>query len=216
MNNFGSVLSDKYNTYEDEELLQLIEKGNSEALDFLIYKYRNIVRMKAQSYYLIGADRDDLHQEGMIGLFKAIRDYKYDKSTPFKTFAELCISRQIITAIKTASRQKHIPLNSSVSLDKPIFEEESDRTLLETLYDTNAKDPELLLIYQEKLLDIEKKLFDVLSNLEREVLILYLDGKTYKEISEKLNRSLKAIDNALTRIKRKFERYFQMKDFYIH
>ena len=112
-----------------KQLVELVHKGDSEAFDYLIHKYRNFVRAKARSYFLIGADKEDIVQEGMIGLYKAIRDFKGDKLSSFKAFAELCITRQIITAIKTATRQKHIPLNSYVSLDKPIYDEESDRTL---------------------------------------------------------------------------------------
>ena len=127
-------------TMEDEAVIEMVHQGESEALDFLIKKYRNFVRAKARSYFLIGADKEDIVQEGMIGLYKAIRDYKEDKLTSFKAFAELCITRQIITAIKTATRQKHIPLNSYVSLDKPIYDEESDRTLLDVI--SGAKDNE--------------------------------------------------------------------------
>ena len=118
---------------EDEQVIEMVHVGDSDALDYLITKYRNFVRAKARSYFLIGADREDIVQEGMIGLYKSIRDFREDKLTSFKAFAELCITRQIITAIKTATRQKHIPLNSYVSLDKPIYDEESDRTLLDVI-----------------------------------------------------------------------------------
>lgn len=196
----------------DEELVELVHKGNSDALDYLIHKYRQFVRAKARSYFLIGADREDLVQEGMIGLFKAIRDYKDDKSASFKAFAELCITRQIITAIKTATRQKHIPLNSYVSLDKPVFDEESDRTLLDMLTGSKTMDPEELVINQEEFDHIEVKMTELLSDLEREVLALYLDGQSYQEISGELNRHVKSIDNALQRVKRKLEKYLESRD----
>ncbi len=122
-----------FERFNDEELIEMVHQGNTDALDFLITKYRLLVRAKARSYFLIGADKEDIVQEGMIGLYKAIRDFKGDKLASFRAFAELCITRQIITAIKTATRQKHIPLNSYISLDKPIFDEESDRTLMDVL-----------------------------------------------------------------------------------
>ncbi|MBL1992418.1 RNA polymerase sporulation sigma factor SigH, partial [Klebsiella pneumoniae] len=155
---------------------------------------------------------EDIVQEGMIGLFKAIRDYKEDKLSSFKAFAELCITRQIITAIKTATRQKHIPLNSYVSLDKPIYDEESDRTLLDVISEAKVTDPEEMIISQEEYTDIESKISELLSDLERKVLSLYLDGRSYQEISEQLNRHVKSIDNALQRVKRKLERYMEMRE----
>lgn len=199
-------------TLSDEQLVEFVHNGNSEALDFLIRKYRNFVRAKARSYFLIGADKEDIVQEGMIGLYKAVRDYKGDKLSTFKAFAELCITRQIITAIKTATRQKHIPLNSYVSLDKPIYDEESDRTLMDVLTGTKASDPEELMINREQFSSIEGKVNELLSDLERQVLALYLDGRSYQEISEKLNRHVKSIDNALQRVKRKLERYLEFKE----
>lgn len=187
---------------EDDEIIRLIHCGNSQALDFLINKYINFVRAKARTYFIIGADKEDIIQEGMIGLYKAIRDYDGDKLSSFKAFAELCVTRQIITAIKTATRQKHTPLNSYVSLDKPIYDEESDRTLLDVIGGTKAIDPQELLVNRENFFDMEGKLSELLSTLEKEVLRLYLDGCTYQEISVKLKRHVKSIDNALQRIKR--------------
>lgn len=197
---------------EDEKIIDLVHQGDSEALDYLITKYRNFVRAKARSYFLIGADREDIVQEGMIGLYKAIRDFKEDKLSSFKAFAELCITRQIITAIKTATRQKHIPLNSYVSLDKPIYDEESDRTLMDVISGAKVTDPEELIINQEEFDDIEVKMGELLSDLERKVLVLYLDGRSYQEISEELNRHVKSIDNALQRVKRKLERYLELRE----
>ncbi|KKB34850.1 RNA polymerase sporulation sigma factor SigH [Bacillus thermotolerans] len=199
-------------TLQDEQLIELMHKGDSDALDFLIHKYKNFVRAKARSYFLIGADREDIVQEGMIGLYKAIRDYKEDKLTTFKAFAELCITRQIITAIKTATRQKHIPLNSYISLDKPIYDEESDRTLMDVITEAKMLSPEELIISREQFSSIEDKMNELLSDLERKVLALYLDGQSYQEISVELNRHVKSIDNALQRVKRKLERYLEFKE----
>lgn len=209
---FLSENSVQFRELEDEEVVELVRGGDTEALEYLINKYKNFVRAKSRSYFLVGADREDIIQEGMIGLFKAIRDYKEDKLSSFKAFAELCITRQIITAIKTATRQKHIPLNSYVSLDKPIYDEESDRTLLDVISETKVTDPEELIINQEEYVDIELKISELLSDLERKVLSLYLDGRSYQEISEQLNRHVKSIDNALQRVKRKLERYVEMRE----
>jgi RNA polymerase sporulation-specific sigma factor len=197
---------------EDESLVELVHEGDSAALEYLINKYKNFVRAKARSYFLIGADREDIIQEGMIGLYKAIRDFKEDKLSSFKAFAELCITRQMITAIKTATRQKHIPLNSYVSLDKPIYDEESDRTLMDVICGTKVTDPEELIINQEEFDDIEVKMGEILSDLERKVLMLYLDGRSYQEISVDLDRHVKSIDNALQRVKRKLERYLELRE----
>ncbi|QHJ69678.1 MULTISPECIES: RNA polymerase sporulation sigma factor SigH [Planococcaceae] len=212
MGNQEQVQARRFMEMTDEELVSLVHDGNTEALDFLINKFRHFVRMKARSYFLIGADKEDIIQEGMIGLYKAIRDFRSDKLSSFRAFAELCIIRQIITAIKTATRQKHIPLNSYVSLDKPIYDEESDRTLMDVLTDNGVDDPQQLMINNEEFMYMEEKMGEVLSELEREVLALYLDGQTYQEISEKLERHVKSIDNALQRVKRKLERHLQIDE----
>lgn len=212
MENYDQVQTQRFTDMTDEELVSLVHSGNTEALDFLITKFRPFVRMKARSYFLIGADKEDIIQEGMIGLYKAIRDFKSDKLSSFRAFAELCIIRQIITAIKTATRQKHIPLNSYISLDKPIYDEESDRTLMDVLTGNGVDDPEDLIIHNEEFQYMEEKMGEVLSELEREVLALYLDGQSYQEISEKLERHVKSIDNALQRVKRKLERHLQINE----
>jgi len=197
---------------EDEEIVMTARTGNDKALEYLINKYKNFVRAKARAYFLVGADREDIIQEGMIGLFKAIRDFKVDRLTSFKCFAELCITRQIITAVKTATRQKHIPLNSYISLNKPIYDEESDRTLIDVISDNEvAPNPEEMIISREEMVVIEEKLNELLSRLEWKVLSLYLEGKSYSEIAEELNRHVKSIDNALQRVKRKLERYVEEK-----
>lgn len=198
---------DAFEVMIDEDIVELAQDGDDIAQEFLINKYKNFVRAKARSYFLIGADREDIIQEGMIGLYKAIRDFRGDKLSSFRAFAELCITRQIITAIKTATRQKHIPLNSYVSLNKPIYDEESDRTLLDVLSGSKITDPEELMIHQEEFRDIEFRMGELLSDLESKVLRYYLDGKSYQEIAEDLDRHVKSIDNALQRVKRKVERY---------
>lgn len=203
---------DRFSTMLDEEVVEDARNGDRQALEFLIHKYKNFVRAKARSYFLIGADREDIIQEGMIGLYKAIRDYRSDKLSSFRAFAELCITRQIITAIKTATRQKHIPLNSYVSLNKPIYDEESDRTLMDILSGTKICDPEELIISQEEFSTIEAKIEELLSDLEWEVLTSYLQGKSYQEIAEDLDRHVKSIDNALQRVKRKLERFLNSKE----
>ena len=195
----------------DEEVVLEAKDGNARAQEYLITKYENFVKAKAKSYFLIGADKEDIYQEGMIGLYKAIRDFKPDKLTTFKAFAELCVRRQIITAIKTATRQKHIPLNTYVSLNKPIYEEESDRTLLDILSGLKITDPEELVISQEQMEHIEKEIEKSLSSLEMEVLTSYLDGKSYQEIACDLDRHAKSIDNALQRVKRKLEKCLNLK-----
>ncbi|OZT79309.1 RNA polymerase sporulation sigma factor SigH [Marinococcus halophilus] len=190
---------------EDEILIEFARAGDNQALERLIEKYRHLVRAKSRSYFLIGGDYEDIIQEGMIGLYKAVRDFRGDKLSSFRAFAELCITRQIITAIKTATRQKHSPLNSYISLDKPVYEEDSERPLLDILVETHAKSPEDLLIIREKHEDMETKIGSVLSELEQQVLQLYIDGRSYQEMSGLLGRRNKSIDNALQRIKRKLE-----------
>ncbi|MBU3091343.1 RNA polymerase sporulation sigma factor SigH [Clostridium sp. CM028] len=190
----------------DEEVVIEAQNGNVRAQEYLINKYRNFIKAKAKSYFLIGADKEDIYQEGMIGLYKAIRDFKADRLSSFRAFAEICVTRQIITAIKTATRQKHIPLNTYISLNKPIYDEESDRTLLDVLSGAKITDPEELVISREEVISIQNEIGEVLSELEMEVLMSYLDGKSYQEIACDLDRHAKSIDNALQRVKRKLEK----------
>ncbi|HBB9211275.1 TPA: RNA polymerase sporulation sigma factor SigH [Escherichia coli] len=204
-------LNSMFTGKKDEDIVALAKTGNNRALEYLLCKYQNFVKAKAKSYFLIGADKEDIYQEGMIGLFKAIRDFKDDKLASFKVFAELCITRQIITAVKTATRQKHIPLNTYISLNKPIYDEESDRTLLDILSGIRVSDPEELIIDREEMENIESKIQEVLSGLEMEVLNSYLDGKSYQEIASDLDRQAKSIDNALQRVKRKLEKCLEQR-----
>ena len=201
-----------YEDMRDEDIVELARKGDCSALEYLFEKYKSFVRFKSRSYFLVGADGEDIFQEGMIGLYKAIRDYDKDKRASFRVFAEICITRQIITAIKSATRQKHIPLNSYISLNKPIYDEETDRTLLDIVSGTKITDPEELVISNEELYFMEGQIEELLSELEREVLISYLDGKSYQEIAKEMDRQVKSIDNALQRVKKKLERYLEIRE----
>ncbi|CAM2767495.1 RNA polymerase sporulation sigma factor SigH [Hathewaya histolytica] len=200
------MMEKQFENMLDEEVVLEAKNGDKSAQEYLINKYENFVKSKSKAYFLIGADKEDIYQEGMIGLYKAIRDFKPDKLASFKAFAELCVTRQIITAIKTATRQKHIPLNTYVSLNKPIYDEESDRTLIDVLSSLKVTNPEELIISREEVSSMEKEISGVLSDLELEVLMSYLDGKSYQEIACDLDRHAKSIDNALQRVKRKLEK----------
>ena len=190
------------NSQQDEyDIVLKASKGDKIALEYIIKKYKNFVKAKAKSYFLIGADKEDIIQEGMIGLYKAVRDFDASKTNSFKGFADICITRQIITAIKTATRQKHIPLNSYISLNKPVYDEESERTLLDIIATSIVTDPEELIISKEELKHIESKMNELLSDLELQVVEYYLNGKSYQYIADKLKRDVKSIDNALQRVK---------------
>ena len=197
---------------DEYEMVLKASNGDIIALEHIINKYKNFVKAKAKSYFLVGADKEDIIQEGMIGLYKAIRDFDGSKTNSFKCFAEICITRQIITAIKTATRQKHIPLNSYVSLNKPIYDEESDRTLMDIIAASIITDPEELIISKEELKNIESKMNEILSKLELQVLELYLNGISYQYIADIIGRDVKSIDNALQRVKRKMEKYLENRN----
>ena len=200
-----------FDSMTDEQVVKLAQDADSRALEYLLNKSKNFVRTKARSYFLIGADHEDIVQEGMLGLYKAIRDFKEDRQTSFRAFAELCITRQIITAIKTATRQKHIPLNSYISLNQPIYEEDSDRTRLDVITAGGISNPEDMLIDREDLSFIEGRIGQMMSDLEKQVLVLYMEGKSYVEIADEMGRHVKSIDNALQRIKRKLLKYLEEK-----
>jgi len=196
-----------------DEMLVSHAKNSETALEYLIEKYKNFVLKKSRPYFLIGADKDDLIQEGMIGLYKAIMDYNGDKNASFKTFANLCITRQIITAIKTSTRQKHIPLNSYLSLDKPLFDEETDVTVGENISSELFTEPEEQIIHSEDINNIRNGIDTVLTDMEKRVLKLYLEARSYKEISQALKKPAKSIDNALQRVKKKLEKHINsLKD----
>ncbi len=202
---------EKYGANTDEEIVRLIHNGDKEAQDFLIDKYKRLVRVKSRLYFIIGADREDIIQEGMIGLYKAIRDFNPEKQTLFYAFAELCITRQMLTAIKAATRQKHMPLNSYVSLNKAVFEDDTERTYLDTLVESHMVSPEDLLIGREEKRNIENHMSRVLSDLETKVLSLYLQGNSYTEIGQAVSKDEKSIDNALQRARRKVEKILRIK-----
>jgi len=197
----------------DEDLVAAVRDGDDEALTLLLTKYRSFARSKARSYFLVGADREDIIQEGMIGLYKAIRDFNPALSTSFRAFAELCVTRQVITAIKTATRQKHTPLNNYVSFHRPLSsDEDGDRCLADVIPTTSICDPADLVISSDRIRAMQAHLDEVLSDLEAEVLRLYVDGKSYHEIASVLRRHVKSIDNALQRIKRKLDGHLRDRE----
>ncbi|ADO77829.1 RNA polymerase sporulation sigma factor SigH [Halanaerobium praevalens] len=206
---FDDISLEEYQQMSDDELVELVHQGDMEAQETLIKRYKNFVLAKSRSYFLVGADREDIVQEGMIGLYKAVRDYKIERLASFRAFAELCITRQIITAIKAATRQKHQPLNTYISLNKPIYDEESDRTLLDILKGGKLSNPEALFISNETYDLIESEISSMLSDLEFDVLQEYLDGKSYQKIADSLGKHVKSVDNALQRVKRKLEVFLE-------
>jgi RNA polymerase sporulation-specific sigma factor len=194
----------------DEDLVARYQGGDQDALNVMLARYRRFARAKARSYFLIGADSDDIEQEGMIGLYKAARDFRADRQVSFRAFAELCITRQVITAIKAATRQKHQPLNQYVSIsgvrggDDP-----GERSIEDLLNDHNMADPADEVISRERMDSMRRSMAEMLSGLEVDVLRLYVEGKSYQEIGEHLGRHVKSIDNALQRIKRKLDLHLQ-------
>lgn len=194
----------------DDELVRRLRAGDEAALMELLDRYRGFARARARSYFLVGADREDLMQEAMIGLYKAVRDFNEDVGAPFRGFAEMCISRQILTAIKTATRQKHGPLNSYVSISVAAPGEQT--TVVELLPTGVSSDPAELVISAERIRALQRHFDEALSDLEIEVLRLYVDGKTYVEIATMLDRQVKSVDNALQRIKRKLDGHLKAQD----
>jgi RNA polymerase sporulation-specific sigma factor len=192
-------------TGSDEQLVQAARAGDERALHDLLDRYRGFARRRARSYFLVGGDREDVLQEGMIGLYKAIRDYAEGHGASFRSFAELCITRQILTAVKTATRQKHTPLNCYVSFDRP-HGDDLGGTVGDRLAVEVAADPLELLVEDDDLRDLQRTFDEVLSALETEVVQLYVEGRSYQEIAALLGRHVKTIDNALQRSKRKLER----------
>lgn len=203
----GSFGLNSFDAASDEELISLAQNGSGGALDFLLKKHSELVKKIANRYFLVGADHDDLVQEGMIGLFKAVRSYENDKNASFRSFAELCITRNILTAIKSATRQKHKPLNSYVSLDRPVYGNgDEETTLMDVIDRSETVNPEDILLSQERIDVLEKRLARFLSDMECKVLLYYLRGEDYGDIAGKLGTDRKAVDNALQRIRRKFEK----------
>jgi RNA polymerase sporulation-specific sigma factor len=196
----------------DDDLVALFHEGHFEAVDLLLERYRRFARAKARGYFLIGADFDDIEQEGMIGLFKAVRDFRPDRQSSFRAFAELCVTRQILTAIKTSTRHKHQPLNQYVSLSGVRSVEDPDeRPLEDLLRDIKVSDPADELVSWECMAELRAAIVRVLSDLEVDVLRLYVEGRSYQEIGDLLGRHAKSIDNALQRIKRKLECHLEQR-----
>lgn len=188
---------------DEEVVLHIQQTKDVKAQEYVLQKYKKIAVMKSKEYFLVGADRDDIIQEGMIGLYKAIRDFKDEKLASFRAFAEICVTRQILTAIKGANRQKHIPLNSYISLSKPLYGEGGYKTMLDFTSGDDRINPEDILLTKEDHREIEEKLSSVLSSFEWQVLRSYLMGKSYREIAKELAREPKAVDNAIQRVKHK-------------
>ena len=198
-----------YDLLTDEQLLTLHRGGDALAEEMLYARYKQVVRSKARTYFLIGADREDIIQEGMIGLYKAVCDYQFDKQASFRAFAELCITRQIITAIKSATRKKHIPLNTYISLNRSVYEGDTERPLIDVLSSTQISDPEEVLIGRESYEAVADSIEHTLSKLERGALDLYLMGYSYQQIADALQKSTKCVDNAIQRVKKKLEEYLK-------
>lgn len=190
----------------DDEVIGLAKQGNLPALEHILRRYSGFVKSRARPYFLMGADREDILQEGMIGLYKAVRDFRPEKAVSFRVFAEVCITRQIITAIKTATRQKHVPLNSYISLNRPMFEDGSEKNLGDLLSGEKNMNPEDLMIDRENYEAIGNKITRLLSDREFRTLSLYLQGKSYQEMAEELQCTVKTVDNALQRVKKKLEK----------
>lgn len=196
----------EYGEKTDEELVELAKIYDPTASDELYHRYKNTVRGKARPYFLVGADREDLLQEGMIGFFKAVRDFDSSKSPLFRPFAELCITRQILTAIKQATRNKHTPLNKYDSLYRTVYDDDSDKRLMDMISSGTAQDPEELYLKQEFSRDLNNAIEELLTPYEHRVLEMFLDGHSYSAIAAELGRSSKSVDNALQRIRHKLEK----------
>ena len=205
-NVFYSTDNKDYDNIKDEDLIEIIKSGDKNAFEYLINKYKELVNIKVSKYFLIGAERDDIVQEGLIGLFKAIKSYKSDMKNSFKSFANMCIERQLITAIKSSNRQKHMPLNSYLSLNISAYDEEdgkSDTSLIDIFNTTLIEDPLDTITKKEYYKNIEDTIDKSLSDFEKKVLNKYINGKSYLEIAEDLDTPVKSIDNAIQRIRKK-------------
>ena len=194
---------DKYDKMSDEELIKLIKLGEKSALDFIMNKYKEVVNIKVSKYFIIGGEREDIVQEGLIGLYKAIKNFDPEKENSFKTFANLCIERQLITAIKTSNRQKHMPLNSYLSLNMSAYEDEEAETVIDVLDSNMIEDPLDTLTKKEYYSEIESAIDKSLSDFEKKVLNRFAKGESYVQIADKLNTPVKSVDNAIQRIRKK-------------
>ena len=196
----------------DDELVILAKQGNEEALEEILGRYKELVNMKVSKYFIIGAEREDIVQEGMIGLYKAVKNYEGDKQNSFKSFANLCIERQLITAIKTSNRQKHIPLNSSVSLNTTVYDNDEDTSLMELFNSKTAEDPLDTITKKEYYELIGNKIDENLSDFEKKVLGRFAAGDSYVKIAEKLDAPVKSVDNAIQRIRKKANKNIMNED----
>ena len=191
-----------YSNKSDDELIQLIKSGSKEALEFLMDKYKELVTMKVSKYFIIGAEKEDIMQEGMIGLFKAIKNYNINMESSFKSFANMCVERQLITAIKTSNRQKHMPLNTSLSLNTS-YDNQEEHDLLDKFNDNTVEDPLETITKKEYYKQVERAIDNNLSKFEKQVLNRYINGESYIQIAEKLETPVKSVDNAIQRIRKK-------------
>ncbi len=201
--NMLQYANEKYNKISDEDIIKLVRLGDDVALDFIMEKYRDIVNIKVNKYFIIGAEREDIVQEGLIGLYKAIKSFDIKKENSFKTFANLCIERQLITAIKTSNRQKHMPLNSYLSLNMSAYEDEEAETVMEVFDSNTIEDPLETLTKKEYYIEIEDAIDKSLSDFEKRVLNRFAKGESYVQIADKLNTQVKSVDNAIQRIRKK-------------
>jgi len=190
----------------DESLAVAAKAGDVQAMEWIIEKYKPIVRFQARHYFMLGAEHEDVIQEGMIGLYKGVRDFDPTKSTHFRPFAELCIKRQIVTAIKMGTRKKHIPLNAALSLDKPVSVDDDLRTFHDVLPSAEESNPLNVIIHQDSVGDIKRRVYEQLTDLERQMLSLYLEGYSYNQIANRTARGTKSVDNALQRAKAKIKK----------
>lgn len=206
-------MNNNYNNMSDEELLEAIKKDDTQALDFLICKYKDLVNSKVNKYFIIGAEKEDIIQEGLIGLYKAIKDYKMDKQNSFKSFANLCIERQLITAIKSSNRRKHMPLNSYLSLNMSAYDNEDDDTSIYDIFDANIiEDPLDTITKKEYYKSVEDIIDKSLSIFEKNVLNELVNGSSYTAIAQKLDSPVKSVDNAIQRIRKKTMKNLNLED----
>ena len=206
------TLNNKYVNMSDEKIIEVIQSGDNMALDYMMNKYNDLVNIKASKFYMVGAEREDIVQEGLIGLYKATKSFDVQKQNSFKTFANLCIERQLITALKTSNRQKNIPLNSAFSLNSAAYEENDDVAVMEVLDTKTVEDPLDTITKKEYYNLIENKIDESLSDFERQVLHQYKQGKSYAAIAEKLNSKVKSIDTAIQRIRKKAQKVREQLD----
>lgn len=201
--NLWQYTNEKYSKLSDEEVIKLIKSGDKNALDYIMHKYKEVVNIKVSKYFIIGAEKEDIVQEGLIGLYKAIKNFDPEKENSFKTFANLCIERQLITAIKTSNRQKHMPLNSYLSLNMSAYEDEETETVIDVFDSSLTEDPLETLTKKEYYIAIENAIDKSLSDFEKKVLNRFAKGESYVQIANKLNTPVKSVDNAIQRIRKK-------------